>query len=158
MTNPRRSAAIVGLLVAGIAAPVATVGALGGSGGATAVAIPAGMALLGYWYRAPQIWPEVDRRRARAAVVIGELLALFALVLAFFANWAISTDEQLCANGAASTVALGIAAAVYAAAGVLLLRRATRLVWLWPLLVLGLWATSIVVRIALPGGHGFCES
>jgi len=58
MTNPRRSAAIVGLLVAGIAAPVATVGALGGSGGATAVAIPAGIALLAYWYRAPRSGPK----------------------------------------------------------------------------------------------------
>ena len=153
-----RPCAVAGFLIVALAAPIATVAALGGSRAAIAVAAGAWAALIGYWVRAPWLWSDVEPRRARAAVVGGEVLALSAFVLGFFANFAISIDHQLCGDGAAPLVALACAAAVYVAIGAAALRRAARLLWLWPLLVLGLWAVSLAVRLVLPGGHGFCET
>jgi hypothetical protein len=153
-----RPVAVAGFLIVGLAAPVATVAALAGSTPAIAAAVAAWVALLVYWYRAPWIWTDVDTQRARAAVLGGEVVAVVALVLGFFANYAISVDHGLCGGGATPIAALGLAALVYVAVGGVALRRAGRLLWLWPLLVLGLWGISLVARILLPGGHGFCET
>ncbi|MFL5967323.1 MAG: hypothetical protein ACJ747_12305 [Gaiellaceae bacterium] len=153
-----RPLAVGGFLIVALSAPIATIVALSGNVPAILIAIVAWIGLGAYWLRAPAIWSDVDPGRARAAVLGGEVLALSAFALGFLANYAISIDHELCGGGAAPIFALGVAAAVYVGVGALVLRRASQLLWLWPLLVFGLWGTSLVIRFALPGAHGFCET
>jgi hypothetical protein len=145
-------------MIAAVAAPAATVLAIGGVIPAFALAVVAWLAYTVCWLRADSLWPEVGVARARAALVGGTVLSLVAFIVGLFGNYWFSIDRELCGEGTAGWVALVVAIVVYIGAGVVVLRTASRLLWAWPLLVLAGWVVSVAVRAVLPGGHGFCET
>ncbi len=154
----RRAVSVAGLQLAALIAPPAAILAIGGSVAAGAVAVMLWIAYALYCFYAGAIWPEVGTARARAPVLGGTVLTIVAFVVGFFANWWISVNHSLCGSSGWGWVATLAGLLVYVVAGGVLLRAASRLLWLWPLLVLVAWFVAVAIRAALPGGHGFCET
>ena len=153
-----RPLALAGFALVALAAPIATIFSLSAGGAGVVVAVVAWFAYGVFVARAPRIWRDVEAGRSRAAVVGGTVLALFAFVVGFFANYWISVAEDLCGDDASDWIAFAVAVGAYAVSSALLLRQAGRLLWLWPLLVLGMWGVSLLARAVTPGGHGVCET
>lgn len=154
----RKTLGITSVMATTIVAPFATLLAFEGLIPAIVIAAAAWSIYAACWLSAGRIWDDVDTFRARGALLGGTLLSLFAFVAGFFGNYWFSIDRELCGEGAAEWIAIVIALTTYLAAGALLLRVASRLLWLWPLLVLVGWVVAVAARAVLPGGHGFCET
>ena len=154
----RTTLGIAATMAATLVAPVATLLAVGGVTLAIPIAVVAWATYAACWLNAGRIWTDVEPVRSRGALLGGTVLSLVAFVVGFFANYWFSIDRELCGEGAAEWIALAVAFGVYLAAGLFLLRRASRLLWAWPLLVLVGWVVSVAARAVLPGGHGFCET
>ena len=149
---------VTAAIAAALVAPFATLLAIGGVLPALAVAIAAWSVYAACWLSAGRIWTDVDAVRARGALLGGTVLSVLAFLVGFFGNYWFSIDHELCGGGASPWIAIVIAVVAYLVAGSVLLRVASRLLWLWPLLVVAAWAFAIAARAALPGGHGFCET
>jgi hypothetical protein len=79
-----------------------------------------------------------------------------AVVVGFFATWAISIDHELC--GSAGPWPLVAAGAAYVGGAVWAFRARWRPAWGWPLAVLLGYGAALVTLALLPAGHGFCET
>ena len=145
------------LAAAGVGAPLATIAVLLGNQAWIVVAIVAWAALVGFVLAAPRLWPETGEVSARVMVVTAWALSLIGCAVGGFGHYAVAVDHALCGAHATAVAAAG-ATTVYLAGSFWALRIGRRAVWAWPLLMLVGWSVHLLLLLALPGGHGFCET
>jgi hypothetical protein len=162
MSMPRPAFAALArpsLAAAGVCAPIATIAVLVGNHAWIVAAIAAWASLVGFVVAAPRLWPGTSEAAARTSVVTAWAGSVIAFVVGLFAHYAVAIDHALCGGGAGATaIAAAGAAAVYLAGSLWALHSSRRAVWAWPALVLLGWGVHLLLLLALPGAHGFCET
>ena len=147
-----RRTSTLALVVAAPALPIVVLSGLP----AVAVVLTAAVLLVSLAAVSVTRWRGIPAPLTLGIVLVCLGLVWAALVVGFFASWAISIDHELC--GYAGPWPLLVAAAVYLGGAYWAFRARWRPAWGWPLAVLLGYGAALVTLALLPSGHGFCET